>query len=199
MSDDFTGESVMKRSTIRNLRRGLLATALAGVAAAGAGTVSASAASGTAAPHLANCTTAQLKVWMGVPGGAAAGTFYTEMELSNTGTTTCQLYGYPGVSALDHNGAQLGSPAGWDHSVTPVVVVLTPGATSHFLLSLADVYNYPASTCGPTAATTLRVYPPNQTAAVQLPFSGEACSKTGPVYLNVRPVTTGVGIPGYSD
>lgn len=189
----------MKRSTVRNVRRGLLATALAGVAAAGVGTVSASAASGTAAASPANCATSQLEVWMGEPGGAAAGTFYTEMEISNIGTGTCQLYGFPGVSVLNGNGSQLGSPAGWDHSVTPQTVVLTPGATSHFLLSLADVYNYPTSVCQPAAATTLRVYPPNQTASVQLPFSAEACAKTGTVYLRVRPVTAGVGIPGYSN
>jgi hypothetical protein len=199
MPGDFNGENVMKRSTVRNLRRGLLAAALTGGAAVGVGTVSASAAGGTVAPHVANCATSQLKVWIGLPNGVAMGTYYFELELSNTGTTTCRLYGYPGVSALDGNGAQLGSPAGWDPSVTPATVVLTPGATSHVLLMVADVHNYPAGVCQPAAANALRIYPPNQTAAVQLPFGFDACSKTGPVYLHVRPVTAGVGIPGYSD
>ena len=107
----------MKRSTIRNVRRGLLATALAGAVAAGLGTVSASAsaAGSTASTHLANCATSQLRVWMGLPGGVAAGTSYIEMELSNVGTTTCQLYGFPGVSTLNANGTQVGSPARWAH------------------------------------------------------------------------------------
>jgi len=188
----------MKRSSLRYLRRGLLATALAGAAATGVGTISASAAAGTVVPHVASCATSQLTVWIGQPGDAAAGTFYYELEFSNTGTTTCQLYGFPGVSALDATGTQLGSPAGWD-AITPAAVVLTPGATSHVVLGVADVYNYPAATCQPAAATALRIYPPNQTAAVQLPFSFEACAKAGPVYLHVRPVTAGVGIPGYSN
>lgn len=191
----------MKRSTIRNARRGLLATALTGAVAAGLGTVSASAsaAENTAASRLANCTTSQLRAWMGVPGGAAAGTSYTEMELSNVGTTTCRLYGFPGVSALNANGAQVGNPAGWDLSGTLATVVLTPGATSHFQLGFADVYNYPAGICRPVATTTLRIYPPNQTASLRLPFPGEACSKSGPIFLHVHQVTAGVGIPGYSD
>lgn len=189
----------MKRSTVRNIRRGLLATALAGATAAGLGAVSASAASGTAAASLANCATSQLRVWMGEPSEGAAGTFYTEMEISNIGTGTCQLYGFPGVSALNGNGTQLGSPAGWDHSVTPRTVVLTPGATSHFLFSVTDVYNYSPSVCQPTAAAVLRVYPPNQRTAALLPFSSESCAKAGTVYMHVRPVTAGVGIPGYSN
>lgn len=189
----------MKRSTVRNLRRGLLGVALAGAAAVGTGTVSASAAGGAVAPRVASCATSQLTVWMGVPGDAAAGSFYYELQFSNTGTTTCQLYGFPGVSALNGSGAQLGSPAGWGNAVPPATVVLTPGATSHVVLRVTDVYNYPPSTCQPAAATALRIYPPNQTAAVQLPFSFEACSKAGPVYLNVGPVTVGTGIPGYSN
>ena len=76
---------------------------------------------------------------------------------------------------------------------------LMPGATSHVVLTVADVYNYPASVCQPAAASSLLIYPPNQTAAIQLPFSLEACSKTAPIYLHVRPVSAGVGIPDYSN
>ena len=188
----------MKRSTLGYLRRGLLAAALTGAVAVGVGTVSASAASSTAVPHVANCATSQLMVWMGIPGNGAAGSAYYDLEFSNTSTTTCQLYGFPGVSALNSSGTQLGSPAGWE-SVTPSTVVLAPGATSHVVLQVVNVYNYPASTCQPAAATILQIYPPNQTAAVRLPFSFEACSAAGMVYLHVRPVTAGVGIPGYSN
>jgi hypothetical protein len=190
----------VKLSSIRHPRLGLLAAALGCAAAVGAGSAPAAAAAGAAvAPHAANCATSQLTVWIGLPGGAAAGSFYYELELSNTGTTTCQLYGYPGVSALSGSGAQLGSPASWDSGFTPSTVVLAPGATSHVVLRIADVYNYPAADCAPAAASSLRIYPPNNTAAVQLPFSFEACSKAGPLYLTVRPVTAGVGIPGYSN
>ena len=190
----------MKRSTVRTMRRSLLATALAGAVAAGLGTVSASAsaASSTAAARLANCSTSQLRVWMGLPSEGAMGTSYTEMELSNIGTTTCRIYGFPGVSALNSNLTQLGSPAGWERAVQPRTVVLTPGATSHYLLGWSSAYNYPASVCHPVAATWLRIYPPNNTAAELLPFAGEACSKAGTVYLHVRPVVAGVGIPGFS-
>ena len=121
------------------------------------------------------------------------------MEFSNIGATTCALDGFPGVSGVSDTGAQLGTSASWNHVIAPSDVVLSPGGTAHVLLQITDVSNYPSTICGPTKADGLLVYPPNQKAAVMVPYVFEACASTGPVYLNVDPVNAGVGIPAYSN
>jgi hypothetical protein len=47
-------------------------------------------------------------------------------------------------------------------------------------------------------AVALKVYPPNDFGSVTVPFSFQACSRKGPVYLQVRVTQAGAGIPGYS-
>jgi hypothetical protein len=186
--------------TTRRFRLGA-AVALAALATAGVGTVSASAASGVlgaVGPKVAGCASSQLTVWLGIPADGTAGGFYYEMQISNIGTTTCSLYGFPGVSAVAAGGHQLGSPASWDHGFTPSTVVLAPGATSHVVLRVTDVSNF-GGLCTPVSAAGLRVYPPNQTVPFIVLVNFEACSNTGPIYLNVRPLEAGTGIPGYSN
>jgi Protein of unknown function (DUF4232) len=57
------------------------------------------------------------------------------------------------------------------------LITLSAGATGNAMLQVADALNFPAATCGPAKAAELRVYPPNQTAAVYLPDSSEACAQ----------------------
>ena len=40
-----------------------------------------------------------------------------------------------------------------------------------------DALNFPSASCGPTKATALKVYPPNQTEPVYLPNTSTGCSK----------------------
>lgn len=177
----------------------------AGVAAAAAigGGVAAGATAASVKPgvtaQVAACATAQLTVWYGEPGGAAAGSAYMPLEFSNIGKADCALYGFPGVSGVSLSGAQLGSSATWNHVIAPRTVVLAPGGTAHVVLQLVDTANYSPATCKPTQAYGLRVYPPNQKASIVVPFSFEACAKSGANYLGVDPVNAGVGIPRYSD
>lgn len=181
---------------------------MVGVAAAALGGGVAADASNVAASHtvsitqtgaqIAGCATSQLTVWYGGPSGAAAGSSYIPLEFSNISTTSCALYGFPGVSGIAANGTQLGSPARWNHVIAPRTVVLTPGSTAHVVLQIVNVGNYPSNICGPAQAYGLRVYPPNQRASVEVPFTFEACSKSGPTYLSVDPVNAGVGIPRYT-
>ncbi len=172
------------------------AAALGGGAAAGA-TATASASHTTA--QVPACATSQLHVWYGVPDGVAMGHSRVPLEFSNIGATTCALYGFPGVSGVALNGTQLGSPATWSQVIPSRTVVLTPGATTHVALDLANATYYPPSICGPTMGHTLRVYPPNQKAYVDVPIDFEACTKSGPIYLSVDPVNGGVGIPQYTN
>lgn len=144
------------------------------------------------------CRTSQLTIWRGEPGDGAAGSFYYELQFSNTSKTTCSLYGFPGVAAVNSHGAQLGSPARRDHRFAPTKVMLAPGVTTHAVLRIADVSNYPPTTCQPTTAAALRIIPPNRSAASILSFRFRVCAKTGTVYLYVRTIRPRAGIPGYS-
>ena len=142
-------------------------------------TTASGAGSGPVAVSLARCTDAELVVALRTPpGSAAAGSTYHEIEFRNTGSTTCSLTGFPGVSALS-SGKQSGSPTRGDGERLPTVD-LAPGDTAHAQLQIVDVYNYPQSRCARSQATALRVYPPNDFTAQTIAFSFLACSKQGP-------------------
>ncbi|HEY7324288.1 MAG TPA: DUF4232 domain-containing protein [Streptosporangiaceae bacterium] len=149
----------------------------------------------TAAMH--RCYQSELRAWLAIPGSGAAGSVYYELELSNVSGQTCTLYGYPGVSAL-LNGSQAGSAGGRTASHPKTLVTLPPGATAHAILQVSNVSVFGPAVCQPVSARTLRVFPPGALAALRVPFTLTACSKTGPVYLHISPVIRGTGIPGYS-
>ena len=179
---------------------GALATALAGCGQAG-GPASTHAKTTTKSPAgsgvvmTQKCTTSGLVVWLGLgEGGAAAGSTYYPLELTNVSGHRCRLFGFPGVSAVtDH---QLGSPAQRNRARPTSTVNLLPGATAHTVLQISNVANFPASKCKPADASGLRVYPPNQRSAAEIPFGFRACSVKGPIFLSVEPVQPGIGIPG---
>jgi hypothetical protein len=153
------------------------------------------AATRSAAP---SCKTSNLAVWLGLgEGGAAAGSTYYPLELTNVAHRTCSLSGFPGVSAV--RSRQLGSPAGRDRARSPRRVTLAPGQTAHVILRIVNVANYPRARCRPVEAFGLRVYPPNARASAEIPFAFRACSRRGPVYLSVRAVERSVGVPGHSN
>ena len=107
----------------------------------------------------------------------------------------CSLFGYPGVSALDHRDRQLGSPANWESPAAARTVTLAPGATSHTVLAYHDAAVTTEPGCDPVNSTAyLRVYPPGQRIAAYAAFSFEACSHAGPVWMTItEPITAGVG------
>jgi hypothetical protein len=201
----LTKEHTMKLIT-RSPRRMIMTAAVAGAAillpavalASSAG--SGSAATGTrsqAAAHPA-CARSWLTSWMGVPGGIAAGSYYYQLEISNVNGPVCTLYGFPGVSALGSRGQQLGNAAGRESGQEKLTVTLGRYQTAHVILQVADVANFPAGTCHPATADTLRVYAPGNYSAMRFPFSVRACARRGPVYMHVSTTISGTGIPGYS-
>jgi hypothetical protein len=155
------------------------------LAAALAAAATASGVAPAAAP--AGCRTAGLVVWVNTNGNAAAGSTYVTLEFTNQSGHTCTLSGYPGVSALDLRGHALGSPGGRNPS-TVKAIRLANNATASAVLQIVVAANYPPAKCHRTAAAALRVYPPNQTASKVVPLPFEACSRTGPVVLNVKAV-----------
>jgi Protein of unknown function (DUF4232) len=180
------------------LRRGIIAGSIAAAAAALPTVALASSAAPSRAAQMTavhRCYQSELRVWLGVPGGGAAGTTYYELELSNISGQACTLYGYPGVSALT-GGQQDGSAANRSASHPKTLVLLGPGATSHVILAITDAGNF--SSCNVVTANQLRVYPPGDYSALSFPFSFPACSNAGPVYLHVSATVAGTGIPGVS-
>jgi hypothetical protein len=123
------------------------------------------------------CTTGDLKVSLGASQGTAGST-YIAIDFTNSSSSSCTLYGYPGISLTGGTPvAQIGKTAKEDPLTPRQLVTLPPGTTGNALLKIADAGNYPASTCGPANTKYLRIYPPNQTASVQLPFKTQTCTK----------------------
>ena len=173
---------------------GLIATSAA-VAAGSSGAALAADTSRTAPAAVRACTADDLGVWLAVAQlDGAAGSVYYPLQFTNLSRHACAMRGFPGVSAVDRNLHQLGSPAGRAHVVPVRTVVLAPGATAHAVLRYGDVTVSTAPGCHPTLRTfELRVYPPGQYHATYAAFGLEACSHAGPVYLSVEPVQSGVG------
>lgn len=163
----------------------------------GGSSASASPSTGTAA-----CATANLKATvLTSAGGAAAGSTYYPMNLTNTGSTSCALFGYPGVSwVTGPSGSQIGRPATRNPAVTPATVVLAPGQTAHVTLQVVDALNYSKTTCQPVTAHWLKIFPPGQFTALYVKFSALTCSAKLPKKLGstltVDAVKAGQGKPG---
>jgi hypothetical protein len=174
------------------LRRAAVTLAIAGATALSLTAASATTARPAAAIH--RCHTPQLTAWIGEPGDGAAGSAFYELQLSNVSTSTCSLFGFPGVSAVNGSGHQLGRAAGRDSSFAATTQVLAPGATVHAVLRIVS----PGVLGCPTAtATELKVFPPNTRAALLVPFRFTTCTGSNP-NLVIRVVRHGAGIPGYS-
>jgi hypothetical protein len=103
---------------------------------------------------------------------------YVVIDFTNTGASTCSLFGYPGVSLVKGPPyTQIGLAAKRSTTTPKVLVTLAPGATANALLQIVDALNYPSANCGPTKATALKIYPPNQTEPVYLPNTSSGCAK----------------------
>jgi hypothetical protein len=140
----------------------------------------------------APCPTSSLQVKQGVAQGYAGGA-YVVIDFTNSSGKTCTLYGYPGVSLVSgppHE--QIGLAAKRSTSTPEKLLTLTPGATAHALLQIVDALNYPPSSCGPTKATALKIYPPNQTVPVYLPNTSNGCTRPVQI-MNIGTVQPGSG------
>jgi hypothetical protein len=137
------------------------------------------------------CTTPQLVVWInaGAGSGAAGSTFF-KLVFTNLSSHTCTLTGFPGVSAVNLAGRQVGHSAGRETPATGHTITLTKDASAQAVLRIVDAENYPASTCHIAMAAGLRVYPPGQKRSRIVPFPFQACASTGPRVLSVRAVAS---------
>jgi hypothetical protein len=153
------------------------------------GTQTSGAPAGTAA-----CSSSNLRIALGA-GGGAAGTDFTILDFTNSGGTSCTLYGFPGVSLINSSGTQIGAAATRNPSKPSALVTLAPAAKASATLGVANAQNYPASACKPTASAQLKVFPPNQTQAIEVPFTTTGCAVSSTHQLSVTAITAGAGQP----
>ncbi len=141
------------------------------------------------AAGLPRCTAGELSASLG-EGDAAAGSVSRPLIFTNTGSHTCELRGFPGVSYVaGDDGHQVG-PAAAMSGERGAQVPIAPGATARAQLQLVDVQNYDPAVCHPVPVRGLRVYPPGDTAALFVPVEGTGCSTTPPGnQLSVKTIT----------
>ena len=143
-------------------------------------------ASTTAAGGPSPCPTRSLRVKLGLGQGAAGSTFQV-IDFTNISNAACTLFGYPGVSLAGGNPVtQIGLAAAESHTTARQQVTLAPGAVANAVLQIVHAVNFPAAQCHLVTADHLRIYPPNQTEAVLLPYTSQTCAKP------VRILTIGV-------
>ncbi len=128
-------------------------------------------------------------MWLNSEDSGTAGSFYFHLELANLSGRTCTLAGYPGVSAVNLVGRQIGASARREVTQKPQVVTLAPEAQTTALIRVVHVGALPAS-CRPVAAAGFRVYPPGQTTSKVVPFPFRTCSSAGQSAISVRAVKT---------
>ncbi|NCY15234.1 MAG: DUF4232 domain-containing protein [Actinobacteria bacterium] len=149
----------------------LVAAICAGCGASGSGSNASSTtssapsttrASSTTTIASTTCTTAHLQASIG-QSDAGAGQLYAPLVFVNTGATACTMRGFPGVSILDQAGDQLGQPASRE-GAEGASVTLAPNGTASAILHTTN-----GGTTGQactTPATSMRIYPPDNTAAM---------------------------------
>ncbi len=186
------------RMSIRRAAAAIGAALALGTGSAVWATTAASAA--PAAPAAASalipvCTAGNLAVWVNYGASqGAAGTWYYPLEFTNTSNHTCRTWGWPGVSATNANGHQLGDAARRNHLYTPHWVNIGAGATAHALLGYGAV-EVQTSGCKPANASLIKVYAPNQRTADLGFFSLPVCTVGGShVYLSVAAIQPGTHI-----
>ena len=154
--------------------------------------------SGTAG--LAVCQSASLRVTVNASqAGGAAGSTYYPVDFTNTSSSPCGMYGYPGVSFVTADGSaghQIGAAAQENPGFGRMAIRLAAGGVAHAWLQVAQAGNYPPSTCQPVTAHWLRVFAPGETVASYVNHDFAACSSASAPLLTVMPVRAGHGVQG---
>jgi hypothetical protein len=156
-SDDSSGDSTTTAVTSAPTTTSVASTTTTG-------------ATSTTASGPAACTAGQLQASLG-PSNAGAGQIYVPLILRNTGSTTCEVHGFPGVSLLDGSGNQIGQPATREGS-EGAAISLAPGNVASATLHTTNAGIGPS--CDPASAQ-IKVFPPNQTADLVFDASYTAC------------------------
>ncbi|HVA60102.1 MAG TPA: DUF4232 domain-containing protein [Mycobacteriales bacterium] len=148
-----------------------------------------------AAAGLPACATGELSAGLAGTQGAA-GHILDVFSLTNRGTGSCRLDGYPGLALLDRAGRGLPTdPVHGADMAFPAVsahpVVLNAGQAASFSVGYSDVPSGAQPDCSNAAA--LAITPPGQSSALRVATALAPC---GGGRLDVSPVVAGShGVP----
>ena len=174
-----------------------MAASPAGTGSSGPGSP-ATGSSGTVGLALCQPASLQVTVNLSQAGGAAGSTYYP-VDFTNTSSSPCGLYGYPGVSFVTADssaGRQIGAAAQQNPGFGKVAVRLAASGVAHAWLQVAEAGNYPAASCQPVTAHWLRVFAPGETEALYVNHAFDACSSASAPLLTVMPVRSGQAVQG---
>ena len=160
------------------------AVVLAGCSSSKTSTAPSTATTNASGATTAPCATAALAASLGRPDGTA-GTIYYPVNLRNTGSSTCTIQGYPGVSFVAGANNQVGQAAEHDPGST-ATVTLSPGQTASATLGIVDAGNFPGD-CQRTPVSGLQSTPPGQTASLVIAHADTACANPQYSTLHVGP------------
>lgn len=136
-----------------------------------------------AAAAVPECRTADLRASIGGQQGGA-GSIFTTLVLRNVGHAACLVHGYPGVSLVDRHGHQIGRSAHWV-AAPALPIILQPGQKASTVIRTLNP-GVGTTACLPPSAA-LRVYPPDQRAALLVPVRLSECLGR----LEMRPLIAG--------
>jgi hypothetical protein len=137
--------------------------------------------------RLPRCDPANLLVWQGFgyPGGAAAGTSYGHLEVTNLSGRSCELSGIPQMVAVDLHGRPVGPPVGRSASMPTIdggppvrVARLNPQGSALFTFSVGEVLNYGAHGCGYEYAAGFDVTLPGSSRPQYVPAPVRRCLRS---------------------
>lgn len=122
---------------------------------------------GSSAGGSGQCAAGDLAASIQPGSGGAAGSVVVHLALQNTGSTSCTLQGWPGVSFVGGgNGTQIGAAATQDKGSPHPTVTLAPGQTAVAPLKIGQAANYSNAACSPRTPDGFRVYPPGSKASL---------------------------------
>lgn len=175
----------MHRVALRAAPLAVLAACAALALAAPLATAGRGGAQAAAAP---TCKARNLVVWLpNASGNGAAGSVFYKLRITNLGSASCSLSGFPKVTAINLKGATVGKPASQEGGEAGVVTLKSGGSAS-FQLRVVAAGNFSPSDCHATMAAGLRVTPPGAGGSKVVPFPFETCAKPVQPVLGVRPV-----------
>ncbi|MBO9045913.1 DUF4232 domain-containing protein [Curtobacterium flaccumfaciens pv. flaccumfaciens] len=152
----------------------------------GSGPSAGSGATGSSAGD--RCAVSSLAGRIEAGSGGAAGSVIVHLVLENTGSTTCTVQGWPGVSFVGGgNGKQIGAPAVAEKSAPHPTVTLAPGKTAVAPLKIVRAENYSAGDCSPETPDGFRVYPPGSKQSLFVKDTDyQACASADASLLSVQ-------------
>ena len=152
----------------------------------GSGSSAGSGATGEASGD--RCAAASLAGRIEAGSGGAAGSVIVHLVLENTGSTTCTVQGWPGVSFVGGGtGKQIGAAAAAEKSSPHPTVTLAPGKTAVAPLKIVRAENYSAGDCSPQTPDGFRVYPPGSKQSLFVKDTDyQACASADASLLSVQ-------------